>query len=90
MEERAAFGEELLEAVLDNEMQGEERVFDTYQGFSIFLPAGMDLKHPYVFVRSKNGGSYRVEMGTDKPLGCAMRVDHLLDGLEGPKPSCPF
>lgn len=83
MEERAAFGEELLEAVLDNEMQGEERVFDTYQGFSIFLPAGMDLKHPYVFVRSKNGGSYRVEMGTDKPLGCAMRVDHLLDGLEG-------
>ena len=24
-----------------------------------------------------------MEMGTDKPLGCAMRVDHLLDGLEG-------
>lgn len=81
MEERVAFGEELLEAVLDNELYGEERIFDTYQGFTVCLPAGMDLKHPYVFVRSKNGGSYRVEMGTDKPLGCAMRVDHLLDGL---------
>lgn len=81
MEERAAFGEELLEAVLDNELFGEKRLFDTYQGFSIYLPAGMDLKHPYVFVCSKNGGSYRVEMETDKPLGCAMRIDHLLDGL---------
>ncbi len=81
MEERAAFGEELLEAVLDNELYGEERIFDTYQGFSVCLPAGMDLKHPYVVLRSQNGASYRVEMGTDKPLGCAMRVDHLLDGL---------
>ena len=41
----------------------------------------MDLKHPYVFVRSENGGYYRLEMETDKPLGCAMRIDHLLDGL---------
>ncbi len=81
MDERNAFGEELLEAILDNEMQGSERLFDTYQGFSIFLPAGMDLKHPYVFVRSENGGAYRLEMETEKPLGCAMRIDRLLEGL---------
>ncbi len=81
MDERCAFGEELLEAVLDNELYGEERLFDTYQGFSIYLPAGMDLKHPYVFVRSRNGGAYRLEMETDKPLGCAMRIDHLMDGF---------
>lgn len=81
MDERSAFGEELLEAILDNEMQKSERLFDTYQGFSVYLPAGMDLKRPFVYVRSENGGVYRLEMETEKPLGCAMRIDHLLEGL---------
>jgi len=81
MEERISFGEELLEAVLDNGMQTCERLFDTYRGFSVYLPAGMDLKHPYLYVRSRNGGTYRVEMETEKPLGCAMRLDRLLEGF---------
>ncbi|MBQ6885222.1 MAG: DEAD/DEAH box helicase family protein [Clostridia bacterium] len=80
-EERQAFGEELLKTLGDNHMQDTERLFDNYQGFDVCLPAGMDTENPYVYVRSKNGGVYYLEMETEKPLGCAMRIDHLLEGL---------
>ncbi len=81
-DERIAFGEELLNAVNDNHMQNIERLFDIYQGFSVVLPANMDSERPYVFLRSVNGGSYFVDMNTDKPLGCAKRLDHLLEHLQ--------
>lgn len=80
-EERVAFGEELLDALRENGGQTEERLFDTYQGFDVCLPAGMDQEHPYVYLRTVNGGVYHLEMETDKPLGCAMRIDHLLESL---------
>ncbi len=81
LEERAAFGEELLDALGDNHMQTTERLFSFYQGFDIYLPANMDRDRPHVYIRSVNGGSYYLEMETDKPLGCAMRIDHLLEHL---------
>lgn len=81
MEERHAFGEELLEAILDNVMREKERVFDTYQGFEIILPANMMKDKPYVYVTSRDGGKYYVEMDGDKALGCAMRIDRLLEDL---------
>lgn len=78
MEERHAFGEELLEAIIDNVMREKERVFDTYQGFEIILPANMMKDKSYVYVTSNDGGKYYVEMDGDKALGCAMRIDRLL------------
>ena len=80
-DERSAFGEELLEAIKCNHMSDKERVFDSYQGFDVCLPAGMDVENPYVYIRSINGGLYYLEMETDKALGCAMRIDHLLENL---------
>ena len=80
-EERQAFGEELLEALADNEMQRTERVFGDYQGFDIILPAGMQPEDPYVYVRSETGGNYHLQMDGAKPMGCSRRVDHLLEDL---------
>lgn len=82
MAERTAFGEELLEAVKSNVLKASERLFDTYQGFSIMLPANMTEEHPYIYVRSTNGGVYYVDMGGDSPLGCSKRIDYLLDHFE--------
>lgn len=80
-DERAAFGEELIEAIKGNHMQTVERLFDSYQGFDVYLPANMDRERPHVYVRSVNGGSYYLEMDTEKALGCAMRIDYLLEHL---------
>lgn len=80
-EERVAFGEELLEALQENHKLSEERLFDTYQGVDVCLPAGMDREHPYVYLRTANGGLYHLKMETDKPLGCAMRIDRFLEEL---------
>ena len=81
MSERQAFGEELLEAILDNSLRGSERVFDTYQGFTILLPANMMKDKPFVYITSSDGGKYYVEMDGGKALGCAMRIDHMLEDL---------
>ena len=80
-DERIAFGEELLDAINNNHMKNTERLFDNYQGFDVFLPANMDCEKPHIYIRSLNGGAYYLEMETDKPLGCAMRIDHLLEHL---------
>lgn len=80
-EERRAFGEELLDALRDNHLRETDRIFDRYQGFDIILPANMMRERPYVFVARNGGGKYCVEMDGDKALGCAMRIDHLLEDL---------
>ena len=80
-EERRAFGEELLDALRDNHLRETDRIFDRYQGFDIILPANMMRERPYVFVARNGGGKYFVEMDGDKALGCAMRIDHLLEDL---------
>jgi len=87
-EERLAFGEELLCAIAENHMRYDERMFDTYQGFEVVLPAGMDIDKPHIYIRNPEGGSYRLDMETDKALGCAMRIDHLLDGLKERADGC--
>ena len=80
-DERIAFGEELLDALENNNMQESDRMFDYYQGFKIVLPANMDPQSPYIAVESENGGRYTVDIDTDKPLGCSMRIDRLLSDL---------
>lgn len=78
-EERIALGEELLAALKENVLKNEERFFDTYQGFSVFLPDNMAADHPYVTVRSQNGGCYYVDMDGGSPLGCSKRLDWFLE-----------
>lgn len=79
--ERLAFGEELICALKDNTIQCEERYFDTYRGFEIFLPKGVEKDHPHVYVRRAGGGNYRVEIDLDKPMGCSKRIDILFENL---------
>ena len=81
LDDRRAFGEELKEALSNNLLLPGERLFDSYQGFDIVLPAAMTPDHPYVYVRSRSGSSYYLDMGGDKLLGFSMRIDHLLDHL---------
>ena len=81
MDERRAFGEELLEALGENVLRGKESFFGWYQGFDIILPANMIKDRPFVYVSAAGGGKYHLEIEGDKPLGCAMRVDKLLEGL---------
>lgn len=82
LRERKAFGEELLESLSQNVMMSNERVFDTYQGFEIVLPAKMEGNHRYVVVKGKKG-SYMCEFeGYKTALGCSRTIDSLLENLE--------
>ena len=81
--ERIAFGEELLEALAQNGLMPVQRLFDTYQGFEIYLPENMNLQHRYVLVKSKYGGLYRCEMNEERTvLGCSKSIDYLLEHLD--------
>lgn len=82
MDERRAFGEELKDAIFQNELMETERRFDTYQGFDIILPANMLRERPYVYIRSRHGSSYYLDMDGDKPLGFSKRIDYLLEHLQ--------
>lgn len=79
--ERQAFGEELIEALRDNYKKGQERLFDAYRGFEVYLPGDMALDKPYIVLRTENGGHYRMEIDMTKPLGCAQRIDYMLEHL---------
>lgn len=79
--ERKAFGEELIDAINGNALRESERVFDVYQGFSVILPANMFSDRRFVFIQSRNGGKYYLEMKKDKPLSCSKSIDYLLDHL---------
>jgi N12 class adenine-specific DNA methylase len=81
-DERVAFGEELIYALQGNYYKEEQNLFDTYQGFDVILPSGMNVEHPYIYVKSVNGGSYYLEMEYEKPRGCCLRIDILLDHLD--------
>jgi len=81
-EERIAFGEELLEAIANNIAFPVERMFDSYQGFDIYLPANMEYEHRYILIKSRNEGVYRCEIEMDRtPLGCSKSIDYLLEHL---------
>ncbi len=81
-EDRIAFGEELAWALDRNGFRETERFFDEYQGFQVFLPKRMRDDERYVFVTRENGGRYRLDVKTDKAVGCSMRLDRLLEKLE--------
>ena len=80
-EERQAFGEELIYALRDNYRKNKERLFDEYRGFDVYLPRDMMFDKLFVVLRSENGGHYSVEIDITKPLGCAQRIDYMLEHL---------
>lgn len=82
-DERIAFGEELLDALNDNNIVERERVFTEYQGFNVVLPANMLVERPYIYITSRNHGIYYNDM-TDvtTALGCSRSIDYLLEHLD--------
>ena len=81
-EERIAFGEELLEALSDNVECADERYFDEYQGFFVFLPANMHAEERYILIKGYGGNEYRLDIEEDKtPLGCSKSIDYILEHL---------
>ncbi len=80
-EERKAFGEELILALLSNAEKNEAKIFDEYQGFKVELPRLMEHDKPFVNLIGPNGGRYYTAMDYDKPMGCSQRLDILLDRL---------
>ena len=80
-EDRKAFGEELILALLSNAEKNEAKIFDEYQGFKVELPRLMEHDKPFVNLIGPNGGRYYTAMDYDKPMGCSQRLDILLDRL---------
>lgn len=78
-EERRALGEELLEALKNNVMHDEERLFDTFMGLDVLLPANMLAEKPCVIL--SGSGRYVVPMGDDV-FGNVRRLDNAAMGLE--------
>lgn len=81
MEERTAFGEELLLALQDNNDRDEDRVFTEFHGFTVILPKRMNREKPYVVIKGVTENLYRVKIDTDKALGCCMKIEYALNRL---------
>ena len=79
VEERRELRSAVYEAVMDNVLQPAERVFMTYQGFEIILPANMLAEKPYVWLQGD--GKYYVELG-DSERGMLVRIDNFLEDLK--------
>lgn len=83
LEERTAFGQELLEALKENISKNEERTFGGYQGFDVVLPADMYSERPYVLIKGPHGRDYPCKLSFDRtPVGLTKAVDYLLDHLD--------
>lgn len=80
--DREAFGEELLLALSDNTGYDKERLFDTYMGFEVYLPAYMTVDKPHVILSRAGGGRYKVDMKDKKPVACTQALDGTLIGFE--------
>ncbi len=87
--ERVSFGEELLEELSSDKLRVKEVLFDTYQGFKVILPPNVDPHKSYILVRREEGGNtYEIDMDTDKPIGCSMKIDYLLEHLDKTADDC--
>lgn len=77
--ERKLFREKLFEGVQNNILTTIENELMKYQDFSIILPANMDNKKPYIWL--KREGKYYVELGSTE-VGGLIRIDNFLENLE--------
>jgi len=73
--DRQIFRNKLYLALEHNTLEPKERLFDTYRGFEIVLPAGMKYDKKYVYL-VKNG-KYKIDLG-DTEIGNLIRLDNFL------------
>lgn len=81
MEERNAFGNELLSALSGNVQCEKARLFDWYQEFKVMLPEYMNPEHPYVRLCGVGENTYYIKMDGNSPIGCSRRLDYVLEHL---------
>lgn len=81
-QERLSFGSELLFALADNHVQGDDRFFDEVHGFQVLLPAHMQPDKPWVVLKGITANCYQVDMADAKENGCIQRIEHLLTHLD--------
>lgn len=77
-EERFEIRQQIFDAVCENVMQDAERIFTTYKGFDVVLPAHMPKEKPHLYLQKI--GRYYVEIG-ESEKGVIIRLDNCLDGL---------
>ena len=76
---RKEIGAAILDAINQSrrDMEAPKDTFQ-YQGFRIRIPTLRADEEPYVKLYGNHGGSYRVKMDTDKPVGCCQILNHYL------------
>lgn len=76
---RKELGTAILHALqCSKQGQDESKIIFLYQGFQIRIPPLKADEDPYVKLCGSHGGSYKVKMDTDKPLGCCRILNHYL------------
>lgn len=78
-QKRQEFGQEVMKLLAYNKMADEEEVIGDYQGFQVVLPKNMKAEKPYIILARHS--RYQVDMTDAKPIGCTMRMDNALDGI---------
>lgn len=81
-QERISFGCELLLALADNYVRGDDRFFDEVHGFRVLLPAHMQADKPRVLIQGVTANCYEVDMADAKENGCTQRIEYLLTHLD--------
>lgn len=80
---RIEFGEELMKQLAANVMKDHDSLYTEYQGFGVWFPKHMKADEPYVIIHIPSGNRYTVNMDfRSSGLGCAMRIDYLLNHLD--------
>lgn len=79
MNDRIAFGEDLLMALEENGYMEAERLFEKLHGLDVLLPADMNSEKPYVIIAGVN--RYQVDMTEAKGTGVIQRIEYLLNHL---------
>ena len=80
-EDRAAFGEDLIEAINSNINYDNERYFFDYMGFDVMLPADMKYDDKYITLVRDGGSSYKVDMNDRNPDTVTQAMDGVLIGF---------
>ena len=78
-EEKRLTGEQIFDAVLQNDMKNAETDFVEYRGFTVVLPANMLIESPFIYIRRAH--KYRVDVVARG--GVVKRIDNCLDELDG-------
>lgn len=76
---RKEIGAAILKAIKQSQGgQDTSKVSFVYQGFRISIPTLKQNEDPYVKLSGNHGGSYKVKMDTNKPVGCCAILNNYL------------